>query len=809
MPKKPTNEELEQKIVEPNNQMVRPKCIVDLHKDQTELQVGLALHSNEKDLRLIQEIAKIGVWSWEIVTNRAEWSDQVYEIFKAPRKRPSYEFARSFVHPGDLHLWEATILQAFEKQAPFVMDYRAIQGDDKMIWVHNESQTIFNEQGEFIGYQGVVQDITERKQAEEALRQQAQLLHLSYDAILVWRKDGGIEHWNRGAEQLYGFTESEVLGRVTHKLLKTIHPVPWLEIEAAMRKHGQWEGELRHHAKDGHEVTVSARHQLVLGTDGIERILETNRDITERNKAGAALRESEERFHRLFEDDLTGNFVCTPKGKILLCNPAFSAIFGFFSPEAAVGTSMLELYVDPAERNSMLKSLKKQGKLEWYEAWRKRLDGKSIYVVENLVGHFKDRGELYEIQGYIFDDTNRKLAEEERRRTQEALQGLNKTLEQQVVERSELAQARAKQLQALAVKLIETEERERQRIAQLLHDDLQQILAAARMQLQWASERLPSEPRLAYVVKLLEESTEKTRSLSHELSPSVVQHADLVTALKWIAENMLKQFGLHVQLKAGSVPKIENFPTKMFLFRSAQELLFNVAKHAGVKSVQVVCSGSENSVSIEICDEGKGFNPAILDSAKAPAGLGLRSLRERANYIGGSLAIESSPGQGSRFTLTVPLDPKKADKLHKLESGQEFISAGERNGGVDKKRIRVLFADDHEVMRQGLVSMVGQQPDIQVVGEAVNGKEAIELVRQLKPDVAVLDFSMPEMDGIEATRRIKAEFPEVRVIGLTMYANEQQVVQAMIQAGAEAVVNKTASLSELLGAIYANRMDPD
>jgi PAS domain S-box-containing protein len=139
-------------------------------------------------------------------------------------------------------------------------------------------------------------DIPERKRAEEALWQQAQLLHLSYDAILVWRKDGGIEHWNRGAEQLYGFTESEALGRTTHELLKTIHPVPWLEIEAAMRKHGQWEGELRHYAKDGHEVIVSARHQLVIGTDGIERILETNRDVTERKRAEEALRDNEARL---------------------------------------------------------------------------------------------------------------------------------------------------------------------------------------------------------------------------------------------------------------------------------------------------------------------------------------------------------------------------------------------------------------------------------------------------------------------------------------------------------------------------------
>jgi PAS domain S-box-containing protein len=164
--------------------------------------------------------------------------------------------------------------------------------DGRRVWMAWTNKPIYDESGQVSEILAVGIDITKQKLAEETLRQQAQLLHLSYDAIIVWRKDGAIEHWNRGAEQLYGFTESEAVGRVTHKLLKTIHSVPWPEIEAEMRKHGQWEGELRHFAKDGHQVTVSARHQLVLGTDGIERILETNHDITQRKQMEEELRKS-------------------------------------------------------------------------------------------------------------------------------------------------------------------------------------------------------------------------------------------------------------------------------------------------------------------------------------------------------------------------------------------------------------------------------------------------------------------------------------------------------------------------------------
>lgn len=128
---------------------------------------------------------------------------------------------------------------------------------------------------------------------EEALRRRSDLMRLSFDAIIVWRLGGSIESWNRGAEELYGYSESEALGRVTHELLKTVFPVPWANIEASLLESGQWEGELRHFTREGREVVVSTRKQLIRGADGIERVLETNRDITQRKKSEQALLRSE------------------------------------------------------------------------------------------------------------------------------------------------------------------------------------------------------------------------------------------------------------------------------------------------------------------------------------------------------------------------------------------------------------------------------------------------------------------------------------------------------------------------------------
>ncbi len=116
--------------------------------------------------------------------------------------------------------------------------------------------------------------------------------------------------------------------------------------------------------------------------------------------------------------------------------------------------------------------------------------------------------------------------------------------------------------------------------------------------------------------------------------------------------------------------------------------------------------------------------------------------------------------------------------------------------------MRILLADDHTLVRESLARMLNGESDIEIVGEAWDGKLAVDMTRELLPDLVLMDISMPVMDGMEATRRICAELPQVQVIGLSMFTNDEQA-RPMLEAGAVAYVSKTDSSDVLLATIQA------
>jgi PAS domain S-box-containing protein len=701
--------------------------------------------------------------------------------------------------------WNEDIAKTYKyvkkKDDTLVSEVENVFFKQKLFYLWNTARKLYNINGDCIGAIEVIRDVTEINRAKEMSYRYDLLKEESRDIILFINiEDGHILEANNAAVNAYGYNHKELLSMTIWDL----RAAPGWDLVVDQIIEAKNKGimfEAEHRRKNGSIFPVEVSSKGVTTRSG-RILISIIRDITERKKAEQALKESEARFRTVVENSWDGiHQLDLHTGKYVFVSPSQERLTGFKIEELMFSMKEAAERVHPDDRASAKKYLKqiisggrpekpmeyrwrvKSGEYRWFSDSRKAVFDKNGKAI-SLVGITRDVTEIKQIQ-----------AELEKSKIE---------LEKKVAERTRLAEARAKQLQALAVELIEAEERERRRVAELLHDDLQQMLAAARMQLELVCRRLPSESILVNVVQLLEESIDKSRRLSYELSPAMLHHSGLVTALQWLVRQQGEQFGLHVELESNEDQQLESTPLKVFLFRAVQELLFNIVKHAKVKSARVVLSFSDSCISISVSDKGRGFNPLILDNHTLIEGLGLLSLRERARYIGGNLVIESIPGKGSCFTLTVPFritTGEKSPPLIRSDDGQ-YLTSGDDLESTDPRDIRVLFVDDHQVMRQGLISLISGQPGIQVAGEAANGLEAIRMVRQLKPDVVLMDVSMPEMDGIEATRRIKADIPDVRVIGLSMF-DDEQMASIMLEAGAETFVSKTASSAELLKAIYA------
>jgi PAS domain S-box-containing protein len=684
----------------------------------------------------------------------------------------------------------------------FAVDNRYLRKDGESVWVHKNVSLVRAAGGEPKWILALIQDITAQKRAEESLLQSEARLRALAEGLpeIVWTANsrGDIEWFNR---RFY-----EYAGEDPHPAGETgwsgiVHPddlAPTVgKWERSFREGTLFETEVRTRGRDDRYRWFLVRAWPMLDPEGrIVRWFGTSTDIHRLKETEAALRQSREDFTRAQEVGQIGWWRLDLRKDILTWSDENYRTFGI-----PAGTPMnYEKFlaaVHPEDRDQVDRAWRAGIQSGSYAIEHRILaGGETRWVREKAYPEFDGEGNLLGGFGISQDITERMKAEQEVRR-------LNETLERRVAERTAEVRQQSEQLRALANQLSQAELRERRRLAGILHDHIQQLIVAARMRLgrlRRDSGRGRMEETAADIDAILMEALEASRSLTMDLSPPALHESGLAGALEWLAGSIGEKTGTRVTLCTDKAAEPAGEEMRFLLFECARELLFNAVKHAAVAEVGLgLWRTDDGRIKLIVSDRGKGFDPGILRNRRpGEMTFGLFSVQERLMHMGGCMEVDSAPGRGTVVTLWAPAGDRPGSAGG--EPPQSPMERGIRAVSRRRRRCRVLIVDDHKIMRDGLKGLLQFESDIEVVGGAADGAEAMALTRELRPDVVIMDVNLGKMTGIDVSRRIKAEVPNTNIIGLSMHL-DSQIAEAMKEAGAVAYLNKGGPAEDLIAAI--------
>jgi PAS domain S-box-containing protein len=634
-------------------------------------------------------------------------------------------------------------------------------------------------------------DAVERTRAEAALREQKTRLGLALEASgggsWTWDLRTNDADWDRVFRARFGFTPEEAASFDTW--LARVHaddrPLMLRTLDEVLQGRDAWDHTYRFVRPDGTVLWMQSLGRAERDASGhAARLTGLELDITERRRTEEALQaRREEAYDRtlrtLLETATQGIVSVDGRGRLVSANRAVEVMFGWTAEE---------LIGQPIER--LIPSLVKD-------------DGSTPSGGVNLVGRRED-GSTFPIEvtvnhvptpgggrafAFVTDIT-------ERQRAAAALQ-----------ERTAELEYRTTQLRQMAWDLTLAEHHAREQMARTLHDGLQQLLVVVAVNLEQHLKResdtgaAPSE-LLAEAMRQLDEAMTVARSLNVELFPPVLQRSGLPAALAWLAEWAHEKYKLSVEITADPRADSARKDVRTLLFESVRELLFNAVKYANTDHVTLTLElDADDQLRITVADQGVGFDTVRLDdrSKSGHVGWGLFRIGDRLTLLGGRLIIDSAPGKGTRICLLAPRGAAQgtAAAANELSLATPRAASPINDDRASADALRILIVDDHSAVRDALRKMLHQRPQLSVVGDASNGLEAIAQASTLRPDVILMDVSMPHMDGIEATARIHAQFRDIRILGLSMLTRSE-IAHAIEKAGASGFFAKGTDTHRLI-----------
>lgn len=404
-------------------------------------------------------------------------------------------------------------------------------------------------------------------------------------------------------------------------------------------------------------------------------VIGTARDVSEEKRTETTLRESEERLSLLVESAKDYVIIAMDKdGFINMWNSGAERAFGY-TREEILGQPVEILFTpEDREKGVPAKEMKiaRENGTAADERWHVRKDGTRFYASGVLT--LLRNSEIESFAKIAHDLTEHKQVTEQLQQANDALEArvaertaqlerANNTLESEIAER----RAAEQRIKRLLREIVQTQEGERRRIARDLHDELGQKLNVLAINLdvlrkECEEHNLPCE-RVETIQAIIEQLDSDVDFLTWQLRPTVLDDLGLVAALHKFVREWSKHFGVRVEIFSHGIEKAR-FPSEVetMLYRITQEALNNVAKHAQAKHVRLLLERHQNEIWVTIDDDGRGFEvEKQAFSGGDGDGLGLIGMQERAALVGGSVEIESKPGNGTSILIRIPL-PFQSDK---------------------------------------------------------------------------------------------------------------------------------------------------
>lgn len=788
--------------------------------DITELkQAEMALRLSEERYRNAQAMGHVGNWEYNVQTGRFWGSDEAKRLYGFDPDDENFstdEVERCIPERERVH---QALVDLLEKGEEYNLEFEIHPRNS------SESRTIVSiaelqrdEHGDPLKVVGVIQDITERKEAEEALRSKHDQLSSIYATspvgIVMVDRSGQIVDANPQAEKVLGLEKEDILQlqyntpawRITD-LDGTPFPEEKLPF-AQVKSTGRLVRDVQHAIEwpDGRRMLLSVNAAPLFDQAGqFNGMIASVEDITERKRTEERLLQSEQRLRLHAEHSPLGFLTWDEKFCAADWNAACEKIFGYTRDEA-LGRHAKELILPPQVQDlvdgiyrdlmnqtggthSINENVTKDGRIitcEWFNTTLRDKDGKAIGVAS-----------------VVRDITEQKQKEEELRRYRDHLEKLVNERTSQLKVAKEQAEA-ANKAKSLFLSNMSHE----------LRTPLNAILGFSQMMrndeglnaMQYENLDIinrSGEHLLGLINDVLDIAKIESGKLQLENAPF-----DLESMIYEVGELMrlrAEQKGLALRIEHSTDLPRYIMGDEMRLRQILVNLVGNAIKFTGEGWVAIRLGGRGKTLLIDVEDSGPGIEPETQEHLFDPfvqlsestmqsgTGLGLAIVRQFVQMMKGEIRVESTPGKGTTFRVSLPFEAVKKDDIQRLDSKTHGEVVGLLPG---QPAHRILIAEDHEENRLLLTRLM---KDIGLeVRTAQNGEECVKLFESWKPDLIWMDERMPVMDGVEATRRIRkmAGGEKVKIIAVTALAFKDQKSRLM-EAGMDDFVSKPYRFSDI------------